>query len=113
MSVARSRPRWVLAAALVACVLVACGRSPTEPRNVVPGEYIVVFKDDVQDVEGLARGISNKVGGTVLSVWELALKGFAIRLREPARIAVARIRAHPAVKSVGPNHIGYLASDGP
>jgi hypothetical protein len=111
MSAARSRRRWLVGAALIASALSAC-RSPAEPARVVPGEYIVVFKDHVRDVDGLARELSTKVGGTVLSVWEFALKGFAIRLPEPARIAVARLRAHPAVKSVEPNRIGRLASDG-
>ena len=113
MPVARAQRTWIVATAMAASALGACGPSPTEPgRDVVPGEYIVVFHDHVQDVDGLARQLSARVGGSVLRVWELALKGFAIRLREPARVAVALIRAHPDVKSVGPNRIGRIAAEG-
>jgi hypothetical protein len=88
-------------------LLSACDRGPIAPDpNVIPGEYIVVFKDYVQDVPGLARRIAEQHHGTILNVWELALKGFGVRLHEPARLTVARIRAHPDVARVGPNHVG-------
>lgn len=87
--------------------LSACD-GPVEPDpNVVPGEYIVVFKDHVQDVQGLARRLAEQHHGTILSVWELALKGFAVRLPEPARFAVARISAHRDVATVEPNHVAH------
>ena len=111
MSVARTQRRWILAGVLVASAVGAC-RPPAEPaRDVVPGEYLVGFHDHVQDVDGLARELSARVGGTVLRVWP-SLKGFAIRLREPARIAVARLRAHPAVRHVEPNGIQRPESEG-
>jgi hypothetical protein len=102
--------RASLAAVVLAIVLSACDGGPAEPDpNVVPGEYIVVFKDHVQDVPGLAHRLAEQNNGTILDIWELALKGFAIRLREPARLAVLRIGAHPDVARVGPNHIGSYA----
>jgi hypothetical protein len=95
------------AAVVLAILLGACDGTPVEPDpNVVPGEYIVVFKDHVQDVPGLAHRLAEQHHGTILSIWELALKGFAVRLREPARLAVARIRAHPDVARVSPNRVG-------
>jgi hypothetical protein len=102
-----------LAAARASAVVVAlgfllgaCDRGPVEPDpTVVPGEYIVVFKDRVQDVPGLARRLAEQNGGTVLSIWEVALKGFAVRLQEPAFLTVARIRAHRDVKYVEPSRV--------
>jgi hypothetical protein len=103
--------RWTLAAVrtstaalALAILLGACNRTPVEPDpNVIPGEYIVVFKDHVQDVRGLASQLAERNHGTILAIFEHALKGFGVRLREPARLAVARIRAHPDVKRVSPN----------
>jgi len=63
-------------------------------------QYVVVFKDHVRDVPGLARRLAADHGGTILHVYEHALRGFAIRLPEPADRAVARLRAHPDVASV-------------
>jgi hypothetical protein len=92
----------------VAVLLSACDRAPVAPDpNVIPGEYIVVFKGYVQDVPGLARRLSEQNHGTILSIWELALKGFAVRLYEPAGFFVARIRAHRDVAYVGPNHVTH------
>jgi hypothetical protein len=98
------------AAIALALLLGACDGGPVEPEpRVVPGEYIVVFEDHVQDVPGLARGLAEQNNGTILSIWQLALKGFAVRLREPARLAIARISAHPDVASVGPNRVAFGA----
>jgi peptidase inhibitor I9 len=98
--------RASVAVVAVALLLSACDRAPVAPDpNVIPGEYIVVFKDYVQDVPGLARRIAEQHHGTVLRIWELAIKGFAVRLHEPARLTVARIKAHPDVEAVEPNHV--------
>jgi hypothetical protein len=100
--------RASVAVVAVALLLSACDQGPVAPDpNVIPGEYIVVFKDYVQDVPGLARRLSEQNHGTILSIWELALKGFAVRLYEPAGFFVARIRAHRDVAYVGPNHVTH------
>jgi peptidase inhibitor I9 len=100
-------------AVALAIVLGGCDRTWVEPTQsvvrVVPGEYIVVFKDYVTDVRGLAHQIAEQYHGTVLSTFEPTLKGFAVRLQEPARITVIRISAHPDVKHVEPNRIGTVA----
>jgi hypothetical protein len=102
--------RTSTAAVALAILLDACNGTPVEPDpNVVPGEYIVTFKDHVQDVPGLARRLAEQHHGTILNIWELALKGFAVRLREPAHVTVARIRAHPDVATVSPNRVGSYA----
>jgi peptidase inhibitor I9 len=100
--------RWSTAAFALAILVSACDRGPVEPSpNVVPGEYIVMFKDhvQVQDVPALAHRLAERHGGSVERTWTLAIKGFAVRLREPARIAVIRLRAHPDVASVEPNYV--------
>lgn len=48
--------------------------------QTVPGQYIVVFNDDVRDVPGLARGLAAQHGGRVGFVYGAAIKGFSIAL---------------------------------
>jgi peptidase inhibitor I9 len=94
------------AAVALAILLSACDGGPVAPDpNVIPGEYIVMFKDDVQDVSGRARRIAEQHHGTILHIWEVAIKGFAVRLHEPARLTVARIKARPEVKTVEPSYV--------
>ncbi len=93
-------PVRVSTAIAMAMLLLTCDRSPAELEPIVQGEYIVAFKDHVQDVPGLARQLATQHNGTILKIWEVALKGFAVRLQEPARVTVARIRAHPDVAGV-------------
>ena len=101
-----ARIRVLAAAVTLTLVLGACERGPIEPEpDAVPGEYIVMFKPHVQDVEGLARHLAERNHGTILSVW-VGLKGFGLRLPQPSRFFVVRIRAHPDVRSIEPNYIG-------
>jgi Peptidase inhibitor I9 len=79
--------------------------------NVIPGEYIVVFKDHVQGVPELARQLAEEHEGTIIRVWEHALKGFAVRLREPAGPATASIGEHPDVAYVSPNRRRSIAGE--
>ena len=65
--------------------------------NPIPDQYIVVFKPGVADPRGLARGLAQAQGGTVLRTYEHAIKGFAVRL--PARAAEA-LRRNPNVQFV-------------
>ena len=76
---------------------------PQREADVIPGEYIVVFKEHVQDVPELARQLVEEHEGTILRVWEHALKGFAVQLREPAGVATTRIGSHPDVAYVSPS----------
>jgi subtilisin family serine protease len=63
----------------------------------VRGQYIVVFKDEVQDVPGLSKRLTSAHGGSLRHVYSNALKGFAARLPEQAAAALAR---HPQVSYV-------------
>jgi subtilisin family serine protease len=102
--------RWnakVAAAVLLAAGLAAC-RDATTPQlpvspataAVVPGEYIVVFKDGVADPAGLARQIVRTQGGALRFIYTSALKGFAARLPDAAVRALAR---NPLVAYVEPD----------
>ena len=59
-------------------------RPPTKlllhPDSAVPGEYIVVFYDSVRDIPGTARTLTTKYSGTLLFIYEAALRGFALNI---------------------------------
>jgi subtilisin family serine protease len=65
----------------------APGSGGAEP---IPGQYIIVFKQDVRDVPGLARRLAAAHGGSLRFIYERALKGFAARLPDAAAAALAR-----------------------
>jgi subtilisin family serine protease len=100
------------AAVTVALVLVACQdasrsggpTSPSSPANpvavasdVVPGQYVVMFRNEVADPAGLATTLVSALGGTLLHTYTTAIKGFAARV--PAA-GVALLRLNPLVASV-------------
>lgn len=76
--------------------------------EVVPGEYIVVFEDNVtESVPGLADRLTGKQGGHVITAYKHALKGFAIgEISEKAARALER---NPLVAYVSPNKVGHLS----
>ena len=87
---------------LTAFALAACAddaRTPTAPFNApagvalqqgggqqAAGTYIVVFRDGVTDVPGLARQLTTAAGGELRFIYEHAVHGFAAAL-PPAAIA--------------------------
>src|SRR5437870_12141839 len=103
------------AVALAVLLVGACRDASTpfqpEPHDgasrLVPGQYIVVFRDTVADPVGLAQsrvgpaqsGV-NAPGGTLLHTYSSALKGFAARLPDAA---VATLRQDPRVAYVEPD----------
>ena len=54
----------------------------------VPGQYIVVLRDNVADPATVARDLVNAAGGSLLRVYTSAIKGFAARLSAPAAAAL-------------------------
>ncbi len=56
----------------------------------IPDEYIVVLRQDVQDVPGLARRLAAQHGSAARLTYETALKGFAVKLPAQAAAALAR-----------------------
>ena len=56
----------------------------------IPGQNIVVFRDDVRDVDGLARRLAAQHGSTPRHTYTHAIKGFAAPLSAQAAAALAR-----------------------
>ena len=91
--------RWNVAALAVISLTgaLACG-DITRPESslaaakhdVVPGEYIVVFRPAVADPAGLASQLVRANGGTLRFTYTSALKGFAAKLPDVAAQALAR-----------------------
>jgi serine protease len=65
--------------------------------DAIPGEYIVTFRDSVQDVPGVARRTVAEGGGSLRFVYTAALKGFAAHL--PLQ-AVEALRRNPRVARI-------------
>jgi subtilisin family serine protease len=55
---------------------------------VIPGQYIVQFKDEVRDVPGLARQLVAHSGGTLGFTYTAAIKGFSAQLSLEAASAL-------------------------
>lgn len=85
--------------------LAACVDEPTSPAllapagslqsaapagAVIPDQYIVVFKNDVTDVPGLARALAAQAGGSPRYTYTSAIKGFAATMNGQAAAALAR-----------------------
>jgi subtilisin family serine protease len=104
----------IAALGLLAVAAAACSGDPTAPFPLsapapssisvskssgtpIAGNYIVVFKNDVQDVEGEALKIAVRRGGKVKHTYKSALKGMAIELSDTQ---VAALRAEPSVAYV-------------
>ena len=98
-----------LAVALSAVLVAACAEptsiptstTPLEPSDEapvfargeggpIPGQYIVVFKDDVDDASGLSQRMSNEHAATRLYTYTGVLKGFAARMSPQAAEALTR-----------------------
>jgi len=75
--------------------------------NKVPGEYIVVLDEDVTDVESLAAELADKHAGVKTNVYKHALKGFSVKMSEPA---AAQLSLDPRVFYVEEN--GWVSSWG-
>ncbi len=53
-----------------------------KPSGPVPGQFIVVFQDDVTNPRGLANALARQNGLALRGVYTTALKGFAARMPE-------------------------------
>jgi len=81
--------------------------TPSAARNTIADEYIVVFNDDVADVDGRAKGLANAHGGNVNGTYRAALKGFSAHMSAQAAEAIEK---DPNVAYVEPDQEFVLAS---
>ena len=70
------------------------------PVGVVPGQYIVVFQDNVDNPRGLANALARDNGFALRGTYSFAIKGFAARM--PATVA-KRLALDPDVAYVEPD----------
>lgn len=91
-------PLWLATAAIAAAIIVGCSSNPTTPvqptsaaqpwvkggvsANKIPGQYIVVLKDNVVDVDGVSDDLAAKHGGTKDFVYRRVMKGFSVAMSE-------------------------------
>ena len=78
----------------------SAGAAP--PPDVVPGQYIITFSDNVADPGAKAEALAHKHGLGVLYTYRHALKGFAATV--PAA-RLAQLQADPDVVSITPDHV--------
>ncbi|MDQ3516184.1 MAG: S8 family serine peptidase, partial [Gemmatimonadota bacterium] len=107
----------------VALSVAACADEPVSPSlaapatslqsvsaasEVIPGQYIVVFKKDVSDVPGLARALAAQAGGSPRYTYTSAIKGFAATMSAQAAAAIAR---NPNVEYVEQDQVMRASTD--
>src|SRR4051812_17282970 len=76
-------------------------------RDVIPGQYIVVFKDGVKDPESTAKKLAARHKGKLRHSYRAALKGMAVELPDSA---VAALRGEPEVAYIEPNQVIRLSA---
>jgi hypothetical protein len=79
------------------------------PRQPVPGQYVVVLRKDVTDVAAVARRLTAQHGGAVRHLYRAALHGFALTKFPDA--AVAALRANPQVAYVAQDEIVHAIDE--
>jgi hypothetical protein len=89
--------KTTLTVAAMAVLAFSCGRGADEPHSCsgaprptsklllhpetgVAGQYVVVFFDSVKDIPGTSSALASKYSGTILFVYEAAIRGFALKL---------------------------------
>ena len=85
----------------------AASRSAASQSEVIPGQYIVTFKDDVVDPPGLAKQLVTQHGGELGFTYTAAIRGFSARLSDQAAAALLK---NPNVASVEQDQVA-LSTD--
>ncbi len=78
---------------------------PTQP---IPGQYIVVFRNEVRDVKSVAKALAEKHRGKLKSTYRSALKGMAVELSDTA---AAALRQEPAVEYVEQDQVARVIGE--
>jgi subtilisin family serine protease len=79
---------------------------PLANEHIVPGQYIVVFREAAADPVALARTLVNLYGGSLRHTYSKALKGFAAGLSDAA---VTALRQNPLIAYVERDHVVHTA----
>jgi subtilisin family serine protease len=75
------------------------------PGDIIPDEYIVVFRDDATDVPSLAKQMAAQNGASLRFTYTAALRGFAAHMSAHAAQAIQR---NPRVAQVEPDRVVTL-----
>ena len=68
----------------------APGHAPeARAQGLVPGQYIVVFRDDVRNAQGLASSLARRHGFSIQFSYQFALQGFSASMPRAAADALA------------------------
>lgn len=78
--------------------------------KAIPGQYIVVFKDDSSFTSAVAEDLVKAHDGTLLATYEAALKGFAAVLSDEA---VKELQSRPDVAFIEQDQIVTIADTQP
>ena len=74
----------------------------------IPGQYIVVFRDNVPDAASLARQLAAAQGASIRFIYQSALKGFAAQMSDAAAAALAN---NPSVAYVEQDQVVHAITD--
>lgn len=88
---------------LAACADTSAPREPAEPvqaARVIPGQYIVVYRDNLPDAAAVTKELFTARGIAPLYTYDAALRGAAVRLSDDE---VAALRNNPKVAWVEPD----------
>ena len=78
------------------------------PGELIPGQYIVVFRNGVLGTESLARTLAGKHSAKLKHTYTSALKGMAVELSDSA---AAALRREPAVEYVEQDQMAHVISE--
>jgi subtilisin family serine protease len=76
--------------------------------DAIPGQYIVVFRDGVQDVAGMARQLAGAQGASLRYTYTAAIRGFAVSNLPPQ--AAEALSRNPNVAYVEQDQVITLSS---
>lgn len=80
--------------------------SAGQEGDVIPGQYIVVFRDHVTNASALAQTLVRTNGGVMRVRYSNVISGFAANLSERA---VQKLRSHPDVAFIEPDRVVTVA----
>ncbi len=93
---------------VVGLTAIASAEATGEHGDRIPGQFIVVLKDDVENADEAEADIIGRTRGERIASYRMALKGFAMRMSEAD---VATVASDPRVAFVSEDRIVSIARD--